>query len=145
MPAAHVPTLKPGDPFKVAMLLFPNLTQLDLTGPHEVFKRVRGVEVITVWKDLRPVRSATGLTLDVTNAASCAGLAWSIDGEAFDTVWLAAGVERAFHHVAGDGELFVGRRDEELAATVRRRDIADRVAIVDARVAIEIVVEVRAM
>jgi NAD(P)-dependent dehydrogenase (short-subunit alcohol dehydrogenase family) len=35
---------------------------------------------------------ATGLTLDVTNAASCAGLAWSIDGEAFDTVWLAAGV-----------------------------------------------------
>jgi NAD(P)-dependent dehydrogenase (short-subunit alcohol dehydrogenase family) len=35
---------------------------------------------------------ATGLTLDVTNAASCAGLAWSIDGEAFDTVWLVAGV-----------------------------------------------------
>jgi len=35
---------------------------------------------------------ATGLTLDVTNAASCAGLAWSIDGEAFDIVWLVAGV-----------------------------------------------------
>lgn len=63
MPAAVMPMLRPGDPFKVAMLLFPNLTQLDLTGPHEVFKRVRGVEVVTVWKDLRPVRSATGLTL----------------------------------------------------------------------------------
>ncbi len=45
------------------MLLFPNLTQLDLTGPHEVFKRVRGVEVVTVWKDQKPVKSATGLTL----------------------------------------------------------------------------------
>ena len=63
MSVAALPALKPGDPFKVAMLLFPNLTQLDLTGPHEVFKRVRGVEVVTVWKDLQPVRSATGLTL----------------------------------------------------------------------------------
>lgn len=35
---------------------------------------------------------ATALTLDVADAASCAGLAWSIDGTAFDTVWLAAGV-----------------------------------------------------
>lgn len=45
------------------MLLFPNITQLDLTGPHEVFKRVRGVEVVTVWKDVRPVTSATGLAM----------------------------------------------------------------------------------
>lgn len=35
---------------------------------------------------------ATALTLDVRDAASCAGLAWSLDGEAFDTVWLVAGV-----------------------------------------------------
>ncbi len=35
---------------------------------------------------------ARPLTLDVTNAASCAGLAWSIDGEAFDQAWLVAGV-----------------------------------------------------
>lgn len=35
---------------------------------------------------------AKPLTLDVTNAASCAGLAWSIDGEAFDQVWVVAGV-----------------------------------------------------
>jgi NAD(P)-dependent dehydrogenase (short-subunit alcohol dehydrogenase family) len=32
------------------------------------------------------------LTLDVTNLASCAALAWSLDGEAFDVVWLVAGV-----------------------------------------------------
>ena len=35
---------------------------------------------------------ATALTLDVTQLASCAGLAWSIDGETFDAVWLVAGV-----------------------------------------------------
>lgn len=35
---------------------------------------------------------ATALTLDVTQLASCAGLAWSLDGEAFDVVWLVAGV-----------------------------------------------------
>lgn len=32
------------------------------------------------------------LTLDVADLASCAGLAWSLDGEAFDAVWLVAGV-----------------------------------------------------
>jgi NAD(P)-dependent dehydrogenase (short-subunit alcohol dehydrogenase family) len=35
---------------------------------------------------------ATALTLDVTEAASCAGFAWAIDGESFDEVWLVAGV-----------------------------------------------------
>jgi hypothetical protein len=36
-------TLQPGQPFTVAMLLFPGVTQLDLTAPLEVFGRVRGV------------------------------------------------------------------------------------------------------
>jgi NAD(P)-dependent dehydrogenase (short-subunit alcohol dehydrogenase family) len=35
---------------------------------------------------------ATALTLDVADAASCAGLAWSIDGQAFDRAWLVAGI-----------------------------------------------------
>lgn len=35
---------------------------------------------------------ASALTLDVAQLASCAGLAWSIDGEAFDAAWLVAGV-----------------------------------------------------
>jgi len=35
---------------------------------------------------------ATALSLDAAQAASCAGLAWSIDGEAFDQAWLVAGV-----------------------------------------------------
>lgn len=35
---------------------------------------------------------ARALRLDVADTASCAGLAWQIDGEAFDQVWLVAGV-----------------------------------------------------
>lgn len=55
--------LQPGDPLRIAMLLFPGVTQLDLTGPHEVFARLRGVRVETVWKVAGPVRSGSGLTL----------------------------------------------------------------------------------
>jgi NAD(P)-dependent dehydrogenase (short-subunit alcohol dehydrogenase family) len=35
---------------------------------------------------------AKALRLDVTDTASAAGLAWQLDGEAFQTVWLVAGV-----------------------------------------------------
>jgi cyclohexyl-isocyanide hydratase len=55
--------LKPGDPFKVGMLVFPGITQLDLTGPQEVLTKVPGVEVGLYWKNLTPVISASGLRL----------------------------------------------------------------------------------
>jgi cyclohexyl-isocyanide hydratase len=55
--------LKLGDPFRVGMLVFPGITQLDLTGPQEVFSKVRGVEVCLFWKNLTPVTSASGLQL----------------------------------------------------------------------------------
>ncbi|MEO7032348.1 MAG: DJ-1/PfpI family protein [Polyangiaceae bacterium] len=48
---------------RIGMLLFPNLTQLDLTGPYEVLARVPGAELSLVWKDLSPVRAGTGLTI----------------------------------------------------------------------------------
>lgn len=35
---------------------------------------------------------AKPLTLDVGSAAGCSALAWQVDGEAFDQVWLVAGV-----------------------------------------------------
>jgi NAD(P)-dependent dehydrogenase (short-subunit alcohol dehydrogenase family) len=37
-------------------------------------------------------QGAKTLWLDVADMASCSGLAWQIDGEAFDTVWFVAGV-----------------------------------------------------
>ena len=51
--------LEPGHPFTVAMLLFPGVTQLDLTGPLEVFGRVRGVSVQLVAKSRDPVSVAS--------------------------------------------------------------------------------------
>lgn len=46
---------------RVGMLLFPNLTQLDLTGPAEVFGRLPSVSVELIWKTLDPVRSDRGM------------------------------------------------------------------------------------
>jgi len=48
---------------QIAMLLFPNLTQLDLTGPHEVLARLPGGKVHLVAKTAQPVASETGLVI----------------------------------------------------------------------------------
>lgn len=44
----------------IGMLLFPRLTQLDLTGPYELFHRIPGAVVHLVWKTLDPVRTEAG-------------------------------------------------------------------------------------
>ena len=46
----------------IGMLLYPGLTQLDLTGPFEVLSRIPGAQLHTVWKTLDPVRADSGLT-----------------------------------------------------------------------------------
>lgn len=51
----------------IGMLLYPNLTQLDLTGPFEVLHRVPGARVHLLWKDTRPVAAGSGLSI-VPNA-----------------------------------------------------------------------------
>jgi cyclohexyl-isocyanide hydratase len=49
--------------FRSGMLIFPNLTQLDLTGPYEILARVPGAEALLIWKTLDPVRSEFGMTI----------------------------------------------------------------------------------
>jgi cyclohexyl-isocyanide hydratase len=49
--------------FRSGMLIFPNLTQLDLTGPYEILARIPGAETLLIWKTLEPVRSELGLTI----------------------------------------------------------------------------------
>lgn len=46
---------------RVIMLAFPDMTQLDLTGPFEVFTRFRELKVDLVWKTPEPVRDNSGL------------------------------------------------------------------------------------
>jgi cyclohexyl-isocyanide hydratase len=50
-------------PVTVGLLVFPDLTQLDLTGPYEVFSRTPGTRVVLVGTRPGPIRSEWGLTL----------------------------------------------------------------------------------
>lgn len=54
----------------VVMLLFPGMTQLDLTAPYEVLARIKELTLHLVWKNLDPVTDSGGLRLmpDVTFA-----------------------------------------------------------------------------
>ncbi|MGQ3047475.1 MAG: DJ-1/PfpI family protein [Niveispirillum sp.] len=47
----------------IVMLLYPRLTQLDLTGPFEVFARLPDVTIILAGKSLDPVTDSGGLRL----------------------------------------------------------------------------------
>jgi len=47
----------------VGMLLFPGMTQLDLTGPYEVFCRMPNTSVSLLSATPEPVRSEWGLTI----------------------------------------------------------------------------------
>src|SRR4051794_40552605 len=47
----------------IGMVIFPNLTQLDLTGPYEVFGRLPGTKVLLIAENLQPVKSDNGLLL----------------------------------------------------------------------------------
>lgn len=48
---------------RIGMLLFPRMTQLDLTGPFEVFAKLPDAEVLLLWKTLQPVEAETGLRM----------------------------------------------------------------------------------
>lgn len=49
--------------FRIGFLLYPNLTQLDMTGPAQVLSRMPGATVDFVWKDKAPVMSDCNLAL----------------------------------------------------------------------------------
>jgi len=51
---------------QIGLLLFPKLTQLDLTGPLQVLSRIPGAAVHLIWKRIEPVPSDTVLTLTPT-------------------------------------------------------------------------------
>jgi cyclohexyl-isocyanide hydratase len=62
-------------PFRIGFLLFPRLTQLDLTGPWEILARLPGAEPHLLWKSLDPVRADTGLSILPTDTlAACPAL-----------------------------------------------------------------------
>jgi cyclohexyl-isocyanide hydratase len=48
---------------QVVMLLYPRMTQLDLTGPYEVLARFEELNLHLVWKTLDPVNDVNGLRI----------------------------------------------------------------------------------
>jgi cyclohexyl-isocyanide hydratase len=56
----------------IGMLLYPGLTQLDITGPFEVLQDIPDTAVHLVWKTLDPVRADSGLgLLPTTTLEAC--------------------------------------------------------------------------
>jgi cyclohexyl-isocyanide hydratase len=50
-------------PISVAFMLFPNVTQLDLTGPAQVLSRLGNVTLNLVWKSRDPVMTDAGFAI----------------------------------------------------------------------------------
>lgn len=117
------------DEIRIAFLLFPHLTQLDLTGPAQVLSRVPGARVEYVAATLDPVPSDCGLALVPTVTIQDAGAADVLvvpggDGafdamldpdvvafvrrQAEDATWMTSVCTGAF--VLGAAGLLAGRR-----------------------------------
>ncbi len=53
-------------PLQIGLVIFPYVTQLDLTGPVQVFSSLPGAKVHLIWKRIEPVASDSVLTLTPT-------------------------------------------------------------------------------
>ncbi len=59
-------------PLQIGLLVFPKVTQLDLTGPVQVFSSVPGAKLHLIWKRIEPVQSDSVLVLTPTTTfAEC--------------------------------------------------------------------------
>jgi len=59
-------------PLQIGLVIFPKVTQLDMTGPLQVFSGVPGAKVHLIWKRIEPVPTDTVLTLTPTTTfADC--------------------------------------------------------------------------
>jgi cyclohexyl-isocyanide hydratase len=59
-------------PLQIGLLVFPRVTQLDFTGPLQVFSSVPGAKLHLIWKRIEPVPSDSVITLmPTTTFADC--------------------------------------------------------------------------
>src|SRR5271155_4306903 len=72
-PSCHHACVKPRErifamsaALQIGMLVFPRVTQLDLTGPVQVFSSVPDAKLHLIWKRIEPVPSDSVLTLTPT-------------------------------------------------------------------------------
>ncbi len=61
--------------YHIGLVIFPGMTQLDMTGPHQVFSMMPDTRVLLLWKTLEPVTSNEGMTiLPTTTFNDCPAL-----------------------------------------------------------------------
>jgi cyclohexyl-isocyanide hydratase len=90
-------------PLQIGLLVFPRVTQLDLTGPAQVFSSLPDVSVHLIWKRIEPIPSDSVITLTPTiTFADCPQL---------DVVCVPGGY--------GTDELML---DEDVLAFLRRQE-----------------------
>src|SRR5471032_2049244 len=53
-------------PLQIGLLVFPKVTQLDFTGPLQVFASVPGAQVHLIWKRIEPVATDSVMVLTPT-------------------------------------------------------------------------------
>ncbi|MGB3639455.1 MAG: DJ-1/PfpI family protein [Rivularia sp. (in: cyanobacteria)] len=49
--------------YDIGLVIYPGMTQLDITAPHQVFSCIPEARVHMLWKNLEPVTSGEGLTI----------------------------------------------------------------------------------
>jgi cyclohexyl-isocyanide hydratase len=49
--------------YRIGLVIFPGMTQLDITGPHQVFAFMPNTQVDLLWKTLEPVKSSEGMII----------------------------------------------------------------------------------
>jgi cyclohexyl-isocyanide hydratase len=54
------------DPLQIGIVLFPRVTQLDFTGPLQVFSSIPGARVHLIWKRIEPVTSDSVMVITPT-------------------------------------------------------------------------------
>jgi len=60
------------EPLEIGLVIFPKVTQLDLTGPVQVFSSVPGAKVHLIWKRIEPVPTDSVMVLTPTTTfADC--------------------------------------------------------------------------
>jgi len=60
------------EPIQIGILLYPNVTQLDATGPAQVLSRVPGAKMHMIWKTHDPVPTDAGFSIvPTTTFADC--------------------------------------------------------------------------
>jgi cyclohexyl-isocyanide hydratase len=90
----------------IGFLVFPDVQQLDLTGPYEVFASWPEAELHLVWKDRAPLRASTGLQLTPTTSfADCPPL---------DVICAPGG--RGINALLGDDEVLAFLRQQARTA-----------------------------